>query len=76
MPMTGLTPEQRRLVEQAGDQPVRIEGPEMHEAYVLIRADLYERARGVLSRRRVTSFTFPKASENHKRRSSAICLNC
>ena len=30
MSMTGLTPEQRRLVEQAGDQPVRIEDPEMH----------------------------------------------
>jgi hypothetical protein len=47
MSITGLTPEQRRLVEQAGDQPVRIEDPDMHQAYVLIRADLYERVRGV-----------------------------
>jgi hypothetical protein len=29
--MIGLTPEQRRLVEQAGDQPVRIEDTEMHQ---------------------------------------------
>jgi hypothetical protein len=48
MSITELTPEQRRLVEQAGDQPVRIEDPEMHQAYVLIRADLYERVRGVI----------------------------
>ena len=32
-----LTPEQRRLMEQAGDQPVRIEDPEMEQAYILIR---------------------------------------
>lgn len=43
MSTIGLTPEQRRLVEQAGDQPVRIEDPELHQAYVLVRADVYER---------------------------------
>jgi hypothetical protein len=48
MSMIGLTPEQRRLVLEAGDQPVRIEDPEMHQVYVLIRADVYERARGVI----------------------------
>jgi len=51
MSMTGLTPEQRRLVEQAGERPVRIEDPEMHQAYVLIRADLYERVRGAIEPR-------------------------
>jgi hypothetical protein len=45
MSVTGLTPEQRRLVEQAGEQPVRIEDPEMHQAYVLMRADVYDRLR-------------------------------
>lgn len=45
---TGLTAEQRRLIEEAGDRPVRIEDPELHQAYVLIRADLYERVRDVL----------------------------
>ncbi len=51
MSMTGLTPEQRRLVEQAGDQPVRIEDPEMHQAYVLMRADVYERVRDAIEPR-------------------------
>jgi hypothetical protein len=48
MSRTGLTPEQRRLIEEAGDRPVRLEDPELHEAYVLIRADVYERVRDVL----------------------------
>jgi hypothetical protein len=51
MPITGLTPEQRRLVDEAGDKPVRIEDPEMHQAYVLIRADLYERVRDAIEPR-------------------------
>ena len=51
MPITGLTPEQRRLVDEAGDRPVRIEDPEMHQAYVLIRADLYERVRDAIEPR-------------------------
>ena len=46
--MTGLTPEQRQLIAQAGDRPVRIEDPETHQAYVLIRADVYEQVRGVI----------------------------
>jgi hypothetical protein len=46
--MIELTPEQRRLVEQAGDRPVRIEDPDMHQEYVLIRADVYERVRDVI----------------------------
>lgn len=51
MSMTGLTPEQRRLVEEAGDRPVRIEDSEMHQAYVLIRADVYERVRDLVEPR-------------------------
>ncbi len=51
MSITGLTPEQRRLVEQAGDRPVRIEDPETHQDYVLIRADVYERVRDVIEPR-------------------------
>jgi hypothetical protein len=53
MSMTGLTPEQRRLVEQAGDRPVHIDDPEMHQAYVLIRADVYERVRDMIQPRSV-----------------------
>ncbi len=48
MSQTGLTPEQRRLIEEAGDRPVRLEEPELHQAYVLMRAEVYERVRDVL----------------------------
>jgi hypothetical protein len=51
MSMIGLTPEQRRLVEQAGDRPVHIEDTEMHQAYVLMRADVYDRVRDVIEPR-------------------------
>jgi hypothetical protein len=42
-PMTTLTPEQRLAVEQAGESPVRLEDPETHAAYVLMKAEIYER---------------------------------
>ena len=76
MSLTGLTPEQRRLVEEAGDRPVRIEDPELHQAYVLIRADVYERVRDVIEPRSSSTFTCRRASENRRRRSSATCPNC
>jgi len=60
MSTTGLTPEQRRLVEQAGDQPVRIEDPEMHQAYVLIRADVYDRDRELIEPRSVEALNVPE----------------
>jgi hypothetical protein len=44
MSMTGLTPEQRRLIEQAGGVCAH-RAPETHQAYVLIRADRCERVR-------------------------------
>ena len=43
--MNILTPEQRRAVNAAGDQPVRVEDPETHKAYVILKADLYDRMR-------------------------------
>ena len=61
MSMIGLTPEQRRLVEQAGDQPVHIEDTEMHQAYVLIRADVYERVRDVIEPRSGEELRVPEA---------------
>jgi hypothetical protein len=51
MSIAGLTTEQRRLVELAGDRPVRIEDSEMHQAYVLIRAEVYERVRDLIEPR-------------------------
>lgn len=55
-----LTAEQRQLVDQAGDRPVRIEDPETHQAYVLVRADLYERVRDVLEPTPVLDLAVPE----------------
>jgi hypothetical protein len=60
MTLTELTPEQRRLIEQAGDRPVRIEDPEMPQAYILIRADVYERVRDVIEPRSVRDLEVPE----------------
>lgn len=43
--MTTITPEQRRAVEPAGDAPVRLMDPQTNTAYVLIKEDVYLRAR-------------------------------
>jgi hypothetical protein len=60
MSTIGLTPEQQRLVEEAGDRPVRIEDSEMHQAYVLMRADVYERVRNVIEPRSVLNLQVPE----------------
>ncbi len=46
--MVTLTPEQRQLVEQAGDAPVRIADVETDREYVLLRADVYDKMRHLL----------------------------
>ncbi len=43
--MTLLTPEQRREVRAAGDHPVKVEDPDTHESYVLVKAAVYEKLR-------------------------------
>ena len=40
--MTTLTAEQRQEIEKAGDEPVRIEDPETHTTYVLLKAEVYD----------------------------------
>ena len=40
--MTTLTAELRQEIEKAGDEPVRIEDPETHTTYVLLRAEVYD----------------------------------
>jgi hypothetical protein len=37
--------ELRQAIERAGDGPVRIEDPQTHAAYVLLKAEVYERLR-------------------------------
>ena len=46
--MIELTPEQRQVVDQ-GD-PVRVVDPDTHGAYVVVRAEVYERLAGPLPR--------------------------
>jgi hypothetical protein len=60
MSTIGLTPEQRRLIEQAGDQPVRLEDPETNETYLLIRAKVYEQVRDVRDPRSVLDLRVPE----------------
>ncbi len=41
--MTILTAELRQAIEKAGGDPVRLEDPETHNTYVLMRAEVYDR---------------------------------
>lgn len=43
--MNTLTPEQRAVIEEAGDEPVRFEDPETHEIYVVLRQEVFRRLR-------------------------------
>jgi hypothetical protein len=38
-----LSPELKQAVEEAGDEPVRLEDPETHTAYLIVREDVYRR---------------------------------
>jgi hypothetical protein len=46
MSRIGLSPEQRRLVEHAGNEPVRIDDPDTRETYILLREEVYRRLGG------------------------------
>ena len=43
--MTVMTPEIRRAIEEAGDQPVELTDAETNVVYIVVRAKLYERVR-------------------------------
>jgi hypothetical protein len=38
-----LTPELKEAVAKAGNEPVRVEDPETHTAYLIVREDVYRR---------------------------------
>lgn len=40
--MVTLSVEQREEIRRAGGEPIRIEDPEMHATYVLLRAEVYD----------------------------------
>jgi hypothetical protein len=41
-----LSAELKQAVEKAGDEPVRLEDPETHTAYLIVREDVYRRMQG------------------------------
>jgi hypothetical protein len=43
--MMTLSPEQRRVIGEAGDRPVPIIDPDTHQTYVIIKAEVYDRLR-------------------------------
>jgi hypothetical protein len=43
--MTTISPEQRIAVAEAGDAPVELADPQTGTAYVLMRADIFQRMR-------------------------------
>jgi hypothetical protein len=58
--MMTITPEQRQAVEQAGGQPVRLEDPERHCAYVLIEEEAYQRLQPPCQERQASLFDVPE----------------
>ncbi len=43
--MATLTAEQRKLLEEAGGEVLRLSDPETNQNYVLVRAEVYEQLR-------------------------------
>jgi hypothetical protein len=56
--MTTITPEQRQMVERAGDRPVPLEDPETRQDYVLLRKDVYDRLLKLMEVERVDRSLF------------------
>ena len=71
-----LTPEQLQVVEQAGDQPVRVEDPRNHRTYLLVEEAAQGRAPRRLRRGEPGMTTSPRASSARRTRSSAISPSC
>jgi hypothetical protein len=43
-----ITAEQKRAIDQSGDEPVRVEDPETHATYVLVKEETYRKLRGAV----------------------------
>ena len=61
-PMTTITPELRHAIEQAGDAPVQITDPETQAAYIIVKAEVYERMRALCGDSDVRDF-YPMMNE-------------
>jgi hypothetical protein len=53
-----LTPELKRAIQKAGDEPVRVEDPDTHTAYVVIKEDLYRKLREAVPESDITLHEF------------------
>jgi len=57
--MTIITPELRRAIEEGGGQPTHLVDPETNAAYVLIRAEQFEKLRTLLSEAEGSGHHYP-----------------
>jgi len=46
--MTILSPDQRRAIGEAGDEPVPVTDPETQQTYLIIKTEVYDRLRALL----------------------------
>ncbi len=46
--MTSITPERRQAVAEAGDLPVELADPQTGDAFVLVRAEVFQRMRELI----------------------------
>ena len=64
--MTTLTPELRQEIEKAGPNPVRLEDPDTHTAYVLLRAEEYDRLKPNLTSEQISPEQVPEGIRRSK----------
>ena len=73
--MTTLTAELRQEIEKAGDAPVRLEDPETHATYVLLRAEVYDRLRPPPVPEDLLSIKVPEGIRRLEGGLPAVCRN-
>lgn len=56
--MTTITPEQRQLIEQAGAEAIRLEDPDTHALYVLVKEETYRRLKKAVAVEKVVPSLF------------------
>ena len=56
--MATITPDQRREIENAGEEPVRIQDPETRAEYVILKADVYEKMRALMEAEKIDPSLF------------------
>jgi hypothetical protein len=90
VPMITLTPELREAIEQAGKEPVRLEDPVNHSAYVLLSEETYQQLKpsghtqqaflpkipeGILRSQKAFLRDLPKLLEDESLRGQWVCYH-